>query len=697
MARYFDIPHRWMPDFDEDTDALIVKENVRVHTLLQLIEHGKPGDVVNVHPDRVDFWLCLPDYVTLRTYPDGEEIHKRLEPWDYGRKVYSVPSQYRSKEPSERSKFHGAWHGAYGLAETIGAAYERRDAIHAAVADEPIPLDKMRAAPRLALDTETDGIKGSKPMPTRDPILGVSIGWADGECWIPAERFQSSARRKDIEFFTAMEEILTGMDKELIGHHAKFDEIIMHRLGLPGFQFDHDTMLLSYMHGGRYPAGLKKLIYQLRGRLAQELGPLINRYGRVSNIPKATLIPYAKADARNTYDAMEDLEKLSTNPMYSDLEMPISRLLCDMEERGWRIDNERLNQVESELEATMARETEELAPYGIMSPTKNQEVAQFFIDEGFSLSRTQQGWCVDKDALRGIDHPAVEHLLAYREAHKRATNWVRAMRRTQDDDCYIHPSWKQVPVSGRLSCGNPNVQNYTYGLRTCMVPDPGHVLMAADMSQFELRIMAKAADEPTLIQEYLDGVDVHALNQHTLHLPNRRAAKDTMYGIGYGQGDVALANGLTKKGQPTTIPEARRFMASIYDKYKRLKPWKKEVLTECRRTQVSQTFAGRERWVPEVLFDDMHIRGHAERAAVNHVIQGTAGDLMKMGMLILEEYLPKHGARQLGQIHDEFVISTPNPFATYDALMIVMKEFQVWLDPVPVEIDVMVGYSWGFK
>lgn len=691
MARYFDIPHRWMPDFDEETDALIVPNNVQVHVLCDLIENGKPGDVVNVHPDRTNFWLCLPDYVTLRTYPDGEEIHKRLDPWAWARKLHGVPSQYKEKAPKSRSKFFDDWQLADALAANIREAYRARDAHHAAVTDEPIPLDKLRAAPRLALDTETDGIKGSKPMPTRDPILGASIAWADGECWIPAAMFE------DKRFFAAIVKILTGMGKELIGHHAKFDEIIMHRLGVLDFKFDHDTMLLSYMHGGRYPAGLKKLIYALRWRLAQELGPLINRYGRVSNIPKATLIPYAKADARNTYDAMEDLEKLPINPMYYDLEMPISGLLCQMEERGWRIDNERLNQVESELEATMAREAEELAPYGIMSPTKNQEVAQFFIDEGFSLSRTQQGWCVDKDALLAIDHPAVTHLLAYREAHKRATNWVRAMRRTQDDNGYIHPSWRQVPVSGRLSCSNPNIQNYTYGLRTCMVPDLGHVLMAADMSQFELRIMAKAANEPTLIQEYLDGIDVHALNQAALHLPTRRAAKDTMYGIGYGQGDVALAKGLTKKGEPTTIPEARMFMASIYDKYKRLKPWKKEVLTECRRTQVSQTLAGRERWVPEVLFDDMHIRGHAERAAVNHIVQGTAGDLMKMGMLILEEYLPKHGARQLGQIHDEFVISTPNPFATYDALMIVMKEFQVWLDPVPAEIDVMVGYSWGFK
>ena len=690
MARYFDLPRRWLAGIQEGV-GIGLSPGLRMYILCDLIENGKPGDLVEVHPDRVDFWLALPDYVTLRTYPDGEELHKRLDPWDWARKLRGVPSQYKEKEPSERSKFLLPWIEAGAMAATIKAAYRARDVVQQAITDEPIPLDKLRAAPRIALDTETDGIKGQKPMPTRDPILGVSLGWDHGECWIPVEMFD------DPHFYTEMVKILTMMGKELIGHHAKFDEIIMHRLGFPEFQFDHDTMLLSYMHGGRYPAGLKKLIFSLRGRLAQELGPLINKYGRVSNIPKVTLTTYAKADGRNTYDAMEDLEKLPTNPLYGDLEIPVSRLLCQMEERGWRVDNDRLNQVESDLEATMARETEELAPYGIMSPSKNQEVAQFFIDEGFDLPPTQTGWGVDKDVLGGIDHPAVEHLLAYREAHKRATNWVRAMRRTQDDNCYIHPSWKQIPVSGRLSCSNPNAQNYTYDLRSCMVPDPGHVLIAADMSQFELRIMAKAANEPTLIQEYLDGIDVHALNQRVLHLPTRRAAKDTMYGIGYGQGDVALANGLTKKGQPTSIPEARQFINAMYGKYKRLKPWKKEVLAECRRTQVSQTLAGRERWVPEVLFDDQHIRGHAERAAVNHVIQGTAGDLMKMGMLILEEYLPKHGARQLGQIHDEFVISTPNPFATYEALMIVMKEFRTWLDPVPVEIDVMVGYSWGFK
>jgi len=701
MARYLDVPHRWRQTSEPELSTegtFIVLSDGRVKTLLHLIEHGRPGDVMSVHPDRLDFWLCLPDYVTLRTYPDGEEIRKRLSPWDWACKLLGVPSQYRKKKPSERSKFLYAWNGAFELAVQVGTAYEKRNARHAATTDEPIPLDKMRAAPRLALDTEVDVIKKNKPMPTRDPILGVSIGWEDGECWIPTEQIIDPRTGGWTNLAHQLASILYDPAKTLIGHHAKFDEIVMHRLGFHEFKFDHDTMLLSYMHGGRYPAGLKKLIYALRRRPAQEIGPLIDRYGRVSNIPKATLIPYAKADARNTYDADEDLEKLPIDPMYDEIEMPISRLLCSMEEQGWQVDNSRLDQVESELEKAMEAAAEKLAPYGITSPTKNQEVAAFFIGEGFDLPMTQIGYSVDKDVLRTIDHPAVEHLLDYREAHKRATNWVRAMRRTQDERGYIHPNFRQAPVSGRLSCSNPNVQNYTYDIRSCLVPDPGQWLVAADMSQFEMRIMAKASGDPTLIREYLDNVDVHALNQAALHLPTRRAAKDTMYGIGYGLGEATLAANLTKKGEPTTIPEARAFMNSIYGKYNRLRPWKKEELARFRANGcIALTMAGRPRWLPELLFDDVELRGHAERAAVNHIIQGTAADLMKIGMLILEEYLPRHGARQLAQVHDEFVISTPNPFATWDALMVVMEEFQRWLDPVPVGIDVLVGLHWGFK
>lgn len=701
----YDVPWRYQL---YGTDGNIIRPCDRFRALFGLIRDGEPGDIVEVHPDRVDFWLALPDYVTLRTFPDGVEIHKRLGTCAWASKQCGVPSQYKDKEPSERSKFHAPWVEATHLMRLINEADDAREMRHAAITVEPIPFAKMRAAPRLAVDTETDTIKGAKPRPTSDPILGMSVAWADGECWIPADQIQ--------EHFDTLAAIFRG-GKELIGHHAKFDEIILHRLGFWGFQFTHDTMLMSYMHGGRYPAGLKHLISQLRGRFAQELGPLINKYGRVGNIPKATLIPYAKADARNTYDAMEDLEKLGINPLYTDLEMPMSRLLCSMEEKGWRVDKVQLDKVEAALDEQMEQAAKELEPYGITSPTKNNEVSAFFIGEGFDLPRTQTGYSVDKDTLGGIDHPAVASLLSFREAHKRKTNWVKVMRDTPDG--YIHPSFRQAPISGRLSCSNPNVQNFTYDLRSCLVPDLADVvppfyvsgadyimsnlphtqpvLMAADMSQFELRILAKVSGDPTLIQEFIDGVDIHERNRIDLNLPTRRAAKDTIYGIAYGEGADTLAENLTKKGEPTTVSEAQSFINSIYKKYPGLTAWKKRWLAECKRTQVSKTMAGRERWVPDILYDDPSIRGHAERAAINHPIQGTAGDLMKMGQLIIEPLLQEHGARQLGQIHDEFVISTPNPFATYRAIMKAMEEFQLWLAPVPVKVDVLVGYSWGFK
>jgi len=681
----YDVPWRWIPSIG-DSCRSIIHPCDRFRTLLGLVRDGEPGDVVEVHPDQVNFWLALPDYVTLRTFPDGVEIHKRLGTCAWASKQCGIPSQYKDKEPSERSKFHEPWVEATHLMRLINEADDAREMHHAAITIEPIPFDKMRAASRLAVDTETDTIKGAKPQPTRDPILGMSVAWADGECWIPIDQIQPH--------FDTLAAIFRG-GKELIGHHAKFDEIILHRLGFWGFTFTHDTMLMSYLHGGRFPAGLKPLIRQLRGRFAQELGPLIDRYGRVSNIPKATLIPYAKADARNTYDAMEDLEKLGINPLYTDLEMPMSRLLCDMEEKGWRVDKVQLDQVEKDLRAQMEQAERDLEPYGIMSPTKNKEIADFFLGEGFDLPRTQTGYCVDKDVLAGISHPAAAILLRYREAHKRLTNWVKVMRDTPDG--YIHPSWRQAPISGRLSCSNPNAQNFTYGLRSCLVPDPGHVLMAADMSQFEIRILAKVSGDPTLIQELINGVDIHERNRVDLNLPTRRAAKDTMYGIAYGLAADKLAESLTKKGEPTTIPQAQSFINSIYKKYPGLTAWKKRWLAKCRFTQVSETMAGRKRWVPDILYDDPGLRGHAERAAINHPIQGTAGDLMKMGQLIIEPLLQEHGARQLGQIHDEFCISTPNPFATYRAIMTVMDEFQLWLAPVPVKVDVMVGYSWGFK
>jgi len=543
----------------------------------------------------------------------------------------------------------------------------------------PIPWDVLEQQEVISLDTETDTKAGTDPDPHRDPLCGLSLGWKEGQIYIPVEDVPADFAR-----------LLDGCGNHLVGHNAKYDTIVLARAGHP-VRFTDDTMLMAYTHGGRLPAGLKPLTRQLLQREAQELGPLQRKYKRTGAIPFELIAPYAEADARNTWDCYQAMRP-DTDPLYDKLEMPMMHLLTEMELKGWHVDKEALNELDARIQGDLDSTREGLERlFGLKRPTAGGDVADILEAAGIVLPATDTGRrSVDKDLLKSIDHPMAVPLLHFRYWHKRQSTWLKAMREGQDEEGYIHATFNQSPRSGRLSCSAPNLQNYPPVVRCCLGPDPGHHLLAADWSQYELRILARASDDPTLVAEFVEGIDIHARNQADLELPSRTVAKNTIYGISYGQGPKDLAEKIER-----SIGESQQFIKSIFRKYKRLRPWMRELLAECRRTGYSETLMGRKRYLPEAQLPDWDARGHAERAAVNHVIQGTAADLMKLGQIYLTPLLKEHGARVVAQIHDEWVISTPNPFATYEALMTTVDYLAPWLEPVPSVLEVRVGRHWG--
>lgn len=682
----YDGPRRWLRFLPHSVTPLRENAERLVH-LVRLRNVGHPGDVVYCHPDRVLFWMALPPYVSLYTYPDMEEVTKRLvlEPW--ARKLSGFTGK---TEPKPGTKRYLPWKNYLQLLESVGESRQSEQSLTAGAAPALLHhwcsvLNNHYGELEVALDTETDVKKGADPRPTFDPILGVSIAGADWEVWIPAdEAWCSEVLRSFVS------------SRKVIGHHCKFDALVTRRLGL-NVNFTDDTMLMAYSFGDRYPLGLKALTGVLLDRPAVELGNLITQYGSTGAIPEKVMVPYAKADARNTYDCAVELRKKGLDPLYSEMEMPISALLTDMEEAGWRVDNQRLKAVDFELQQQAAYSDFRAGWLGLNNTTSPKQVAEFFIKAGYSLPRTKTGHSVDREVLEGIDHPVASEVLSSRQAKKRRSTWLKAMIEEQDEHTYIHPSFRQAPRSGRLSCTGINVQNFPPSIRSCLVPDLGEYLIAADASQFELRILACQTGDPTLIDEFKRGVDVHELNRLELGFDNRREAKNTIFGVGYGEGPVDLAKKIHRD-----IEICRRFIHSIYRKYSCFQPYKDKVIREARvNDNTVFTMMGRARWVPELEYQDINMRMHGERVVVNHTIQGTAADLMKLGMELLkaEGIGGKLGGRgrQISQNHDEFIVSTSDPFYVYQALMKVEELFSEWLYPVPFHLEIMLGPNWGMK
>jgi len=539
-----------------------------------------------------------------------------------------------------------------------------------------IPWDEILSGDVISLDTET--ASGSKPNPHTDRMLGLSIGWEKGEIYVPVADVPSDFGAR-----------LRSSACRIVGHNSKYDTIVLACAGW-NIRFSDDTMLMAYVAGGTLPLGLKPLTKQLLGREAQELAPLIKEYGSVADIPLPIMSAYAAADARNTWDVDAVLYP-DVDILYHMLEMPMMHLLTEMEILGWRVDKQRLSVLKLEMLGEQGKLERGIQFFGLEHPTKNQEGAQVLLNNGVRfLPRTPTRlWCTGKEVLKEIDNPLASAWLEWRHYNKMLSTWMRAMEGT-DESSYIHSSYRQTPRSGRLSCANPNAQNFPTAPRACLVADPDCYLIGADCSQFELRIMAKQSKDPVLIEEFIQGVDIHQGNLEELRLPDRLTAKKIMFGISYGMDKHRMAQ---ETGHPVSL--CGEFMTRVFGKYRVLKRHIESVQREIRGSGWATTLLGRRRYLPEVLWGDGEQRSHELRAGFNHTIQGTAADLMKMAQIFLTPLLAEHGARVVAQIHDEFIISSPDPFKTYNALMETERHVQPWLDPVPFKLGVILGENWG--
>jgi DNA polymerase-1 len=439
---------------------------------------------------------------------------------------------------------------------------------------------------------------------------------------------------------------------------------------------------------------------------------------RITDVPLDAVSDYAAEDADFTlriyHRQREELAKLNLLELCDRIEFPLLPVLVKMEEAGVSLDRAYLAEMSVLLEKQLGGligEIHEAAgrPFNINSTQQLAEV--LFKELGLPpVRKTKTGYSTDVNVLESLagQHPIIARLLEYRQLTKLKSTYVDALPDLINPDTgRLHTSFNQtVAATGRLSSSDPNLQNIPIrtdlgrAIRKAFIPgSAGHVLVSADYSQIELRIMAHISGDEGLRAAFLNNEDIHASTAAKVFgvaagdvtRDMRRKAKEVNFGIMYGIGPFGLANRLE-----ISQAEAREIISRYFERFPRVKQYIQDTIATAKRDGFVATLLGRRRFLPDINSRNQNIRGNAERQAINMPIQGTAADMIKMAMIRLDEEITKRTlkTRMLLQVHDELVCEVPRK--ELDAFTPLVAEVMTGALPlsVPVQVDVGSGASW---
>ena len=450
--------------------------------------------------------------------------------------------------------------------------------------------------------------------------------------------------------------------------------------------------------------------YSLDALAADYLGALLAE--PTEERGRAALEARAAAELAPVLEAR--LAEDGSSECFERIEMPLVPVLARMERVGVGVDISVLSALAGEtrgrIEELRSRIFAEAGTeFNIDSPKQLGEV--LFDKLGLPRSkRTKTGYSTDASVLRALsaDFPIAQMIIDYRELTKLTSTYIEALPRLIGDDGRLHTTFNQtVAATGRLSSSNPNLQNipvrtdFGRRIRAAFVPaEPGHLMVGADYSQIELRILAHLSGDEGLIEAFTSGEDFHAATAARVFgvpvdeiTPGYRSrAKAVNFGIVYGQSAHGLADSL-KIGRA----EAQEMIDRYYAAYPRVRAYLDETVAEAHRTGVAVTMFGRKRRIPELASRNYNLRSFGERTAMNHPMQGTAADIMKLAMIEVDRRLRAEGltARLVLQVHDELVFeSPPEEVPTLSALAREAMSGVAQL-AVPLVVDVSSGPDWA--
>ncbi|MBP7688327.1 MAG: DNA polymerase I [Thermoflexales bacterium] len=581
----------------------------------------------------------------------------------------------------------------------------------------------LNQAPIIAFDTET-----TSTDPLLSNLVGISLSVREGEgYYIPV----GHAEGQQLSLATvtaALQKLFADEAKPKVAHNAKFDMAVLHEAGLPIRGLTFDTMLGAFLIEPGGHIGLKKLAASQLSLEMTEITELIGTGKKQISMDQVAIddaAPYAAADADITLRLLKlqepQLKELGLRQLLDTIDMPLVPVLLDMELAGVKIDaqflgdmsvrlDKRLKEIEVQVYEMVGR------PFNLNSPAQLGEVLfgqlQLTAPGERKTSTGKVSVAADVlDSMKGL-HPVIDLILEQRQLSKLKGTYLDALPKLINPKTgRVHTSFNQTgAVSGRIASQDPNLQNIPIRselgreVRRAFIVEPGNVLIAADYSQVELRIAAHIANDPGLRAAFAAGQDIHRATAATvLNVPvdqvtsdQRSFAKRVNFGLLYGMGTQSLAQqaGISMK-------EAQKFVEAYFAGFPSIRRYIDETKRRAKVDGYVETLLGRRRYFPILRTETRDARTNvmqrsAEREAINHPIQGTAADIIKIAMInIHRELTARHlKTRMILQVHDELILEAPQAEASeVEQLLKELMENAYALNP-PLKVEVGVGQNW---
>lgn len=573
---------------------------------------------------------------------------------------------------------------------------------------------RLATMEEFCFDTETTGFD---PLSSR--LVGISIAVKAHEAWyIPFDRTNAK------EYVRILRPVFESEKIAKTGQNLKFDIMVLAQAGIGVGGFLYDTMLLHYLLDPESRHGMNYLARTYLNYAPVEIESLIGRGVRqitMDMVPVEKVAEYAAEDADVTLRLKQVLWPQvvgqGLGDLYRNIEEPLIRVLADMETAGVRIDTTILREAGSELTGQLAvleSRIREMAGDPTLNVNSARQLGEalfgkMHLDPKPKMTKTKQ-YRTDEEYLQSLadGNPIIGAILEYRGIRKLLSTYIEALPSLVNPRTgRVHTSFNQaVTATGRLSSSNPNLQNIPIRdaqgreIRKAFVPADGdHLLLSADYSQVELRLMAHLSGDRNLLEAFRNGEDIHSATAALLFgVPiaevtpdQRRKAKTANFGIIYGISAFGLS-------QRLTIPrtEAKEIIDGYFRSYPGVRQYMERVIDQAREQGWVSTIFGRKRHLPDIRSGNATVRGLAERNAINAPIQGSAADIMKIAMIRAWEELRRRGLRSriILQVHDELVIDMYKPEQEQVIAVVVDAMEHAAKLSIDLSVDYGIGDNW---
>ena len=577
-------------------------------------------------------------------------------------------------------------------------------------------VEKMMKQEIVAFDTETEGLNALETN-----IVGISFSWQKGIGYYLPIKNNKTVHEKSFEilrpFFESTEIIK-------VGHNIKFDIQVLHKYNIKVLSPIYDTMVAHYLINPDMRHNLDTLSESYLNYSPISIESLIGKKGKnqvsMRDVSIDKITNYASEDAditlqlKSVFD--KEIEVNNLNKIFYDIEIPIINVLSEMEIEGIKIDTSYLKKLDKEFEEDLGKLKKEIfkksgEEFNLNSPKQLGEILFDKLKLVSKPKKTKTGqYSTSEDVLSSLanDHKIIENILEWRSLDKLQNTYVKSLpKEVSSLTGRVHSSFNQtVTTTGRLSSNNPNLQNIPIRtangqkIRRAFIPrNSDYILMAADYSQIELRVIASMSNEENMIDAFVNNQDIHTITASKIYNINpenvtreqRGNAKTVNFGIIYGVSAFGLS-------QQTDLnrSESKVMIDSYFSNYPGLKKYMSDQIDFARNNGYVETIMGRRRYLQNINSQNNMLRSGAERNAINAPIQGSAADIIKIAMININSEFKKQSlkSKMLLQVHDELVFDVHN--SEKDQIKDIVKttmESAVKLK-VPLKIDLEFGKNW---